>query len=79
MSKAENPFAFPMAVPGDCMQQPSDGMTMLDYMAAAALQAMISSEDAANGYYEPDWAAERSYNFAEAMLRERAKRLESRS
>lgn len=47
-------------------------MTLRDWFAGQALMGMISSEDAANGHYQPDWAAERSYNFADAMLAHRS-------
>lgn len=47
------------------------GMTLRDYFAAKAMQAMI----AAVGYHrgEVDFMAESAYDCADAMLKERAK------
>ena len=55
------------------------GMTLRDYFAAKAMQAVIaaSAEDAARRKIDPkQWAAmmvEASYGFADAMIAERAK------
>jgi hypothetical protein len=49
------------------------GMTMLDYFAGKALMSMLSPvQDLTKE--TPKIAAELAYNFAEAMLKERAKR-----
>ncbi len=68
MSKPENPFAFPLAVPGDCMVQPTDGMTLRDWFAG---QAIIGLDAAISG--SPQNFAAQCYELADAMLAERAK------
>jgi hypothetical protein len=71
MSKPENPFAFPLAVPGDCMVQPTDGMTLRDWFAGQALVGICAHQDS--------WGctvneiAPQAYQLADAMLAERAK------
>lgn len=47
------------------------GMTLRDYFAAAALQALIT--DDTDGGWTLDGAASRAYRFSDAMLAERAK------
>lgn len=53
----------------------SHGMTLRDYFAAKAMQALITSRhtDYENGWYAEDALASSSYNMAEAMLAERNK------
>lgn len=51
------------------------GMTLRDYFAAKAMQALIASRRVENesGHYDEDRVAESSYNMADAMLAEREK------
>lgn len=49
----------------------SPGMSLLDYFAGQALVGMMADPDE---HGRPEDAAEAAYRFAEAMLRERAKR-----
>lgn len=72
MSAHENPFAFPLAVPGDCMVQPTDGMTLRDWFAGKALNGMMASEAGVDPY-SAEWVSERAYLVADAMLAERLK------
>jgi hypothetical protein len=54
---------------------PESGMTLRDYFAAKAMQALITSRHTnyENGWYDEDVVASSSYNMAEAMLAERNK------
>jgi hypothetical protein len=62
----------------------NDKISLLDYFAAKAMQAMCAGEgarmlaDRDERYDETNWAqivADNSYNFAEAMILERQKRM----
>lgn len=50
-----------------------DGMTLRDYFAAKAMQALISSRhiDFENGQYEEDQVSVTAYAMADAMLKAR--------
>ena len=61
---AMNPPAFPE--PG--FRQP--GMTLRDWFAGQALVGFMASESGIQAY-PADWAAERAYLMADAMLTER--------
>lgn len=61
--KPENPQAFPSAI---VYAEP--GMTLRDYFATAALQAIAHAPDATHAYD----TAERAYRFADAMLKARS-------
>lgn len=62
--------AFPHAVPVGAWGDPSQGMTLRDYFAAAALQGASASNTI---YTSPQVAALDAYRMADAMLAERAK------
>jgi hypothetical protein len=47
---------------------PQSGMSLRDYFAAAALQALIALD-----YHDLDTPAERAYRYADRMLEEREK------
>lgn len=75
MSAPENPSAFPVnttnaANPGAYEADP--GMSLRDWFAGQALGGMMASESGIQPYPN-DWAAERAYIIADAMLSERAK------
>lgn len=70
MSKPENPFAFPMAVPGDCMTQPADGMTLRDWFAGQALTGWMHDGLPRD---RDDVVARECYAMADAMLAERSR------
>ena len=53
---------------GNGLNKPQDGMTLRDYFAAKAMQAIISSSDHNN---TPDVFANASYAIADAMLKAR--------
>ena len=64
--KPENPSAFPLV---DC----TDGITLRDYFAAKAMQALFSNKtmvDVMNDF-SIDWASKSSYEIADAMLKQR--------
>ncbi len=53
------------------------GATLLDQFAMVALQGLLAfspGDSGVNGQYTPDRAATLAYNFAEAMMTERASR-----
>lgn len=71
--------AFPFVIRNDSDDWKS-GMTIRDWFAGMALQGMIASESDGNGmmppYSKDNWyplTAERAYQFADAMLKEREK------
>lgn len=74
MSKDNGGQAFPRVVeqPNGYMQA-VEGMTLRDYFAAKAMQAMVASP----AYYIDGWAqsdiAVQSYQMADALLAERSK------
>ena len=55
--------AFP--VPNDANVNEQEGMTLRDYFAAKAMQALLTGS---HGGYEWDGAAEDAYKMADAML-----------
>ena len=70
MADVKNPPAFPRAAfsnSGAYNNSEQDGMTLLDYFAGQVLPSISDC-------YAPEYAAERAYNYAEAMLKERKKR-----
>jgi len=68
MSKKTGGPAFP--VPGLQQDEDFNGMSLLDYFAAKAMQGMLADPD-----FNPqaEEVATRAYKMAEAMLAERAK------
>jgi hypothetical protein len=83
--KPENPIAFPRTAfdsKGDITTwgKEYEGMTLRDYFAAKAMQGMFTesilkiSDDVVKSNYKTrraEWFAEQSYNFADAMLKQR--------
>ncbi len=70
----DNPMAFPM---GNPTHGGYDGMTLRDYYAGQAVNGMLASEhggDAGAGFYDPKHAANRAYEFADALLAARTPR-----
>jgi hypothetical protein len=70
--KPENPHVYPQDINRDWSGKVVDvigGMTLRDYFAAAALQAMANASDAA----QAKDTAHRAYMFADAMLKARGK------
>lgn len=64
MTRAENPPAFPNK--GSCAKNdPTEGMTLRDYFAAAALQGMCADKELRQ---HEDECAERAYHMADALL-----------
>ena len=49
------------------------GMTLRDYFAAKAMQGEIAAVHSVSGAWNPKSCAELAYEFADAMLAERAK------
>ncbi len=67
--------AFPIAVPND-FDSCNEGMTLLDYFAAKALQSLIANEKIlTNNPIEQ--LADQAYGIAKAMLKEREKYYEN--
>lgn len=52
---------------------PVGGMSLRDYFAAKALQTQIAVVQSEGGTWNPDRCAQLAYEFADAMLKERAK------
>lgn len=69
MSKPEDLYAFPVSTIDGFTH---DGMTLRDWFAGQALGGMLASE-AGIQPYPHEWAAERAYLIADAMLAERGK------
>ena len=65
--KPNNPSAFPLAI--DSCVDKYKGMTLRDYFAAKAMQAMVSSEFESR--FEPIKWPEYAYQIADAMLKQR--------
>ena len=64
--------AFPTGTGGNTPY--SNGMTLRDYFAAKAMQALITGPDVVDDHYEDDtneYVAVRSYFIADAMLKAR--------
>lgn len=64
-----NPRAFPCVVPPGPDYDISPGMTLRDYMAAAALQGLLAADDM---FANPEQQARKAYEYADQMLRSRA-------
>lgn len=75
MDKPNNPPAFPVEgmVNGDSVSKMAQGMTILDYFAAQAMQGIMSDIKTEGMDYET--LALNSYEIAQAMLKEREKHL----
>lgn len=58
--------AFPPSNPGY-----AQGMTLRDYFAAKAMQALITNTDERSAFEADLWVGDRSYEIADAMLRAR--------
>ena len=71
MSKPKNDSAFPLDGENAyrAMQQGNTGMTMRDYFAARAMEALINNEKE-NNVQTVAWSA---YRMADAMLEQREK------
>lgn len=61
------------AFPLDIKEKWFEGMTLQDYFAAKAMQALITSRHTAyeNGWYEEAMVAASAYDMADAMLKAR--------
>lgn len=73
MDKPNNPPAFPQLKVefGFVITDPlKPGVTLLDYFAAKAIQELIGE------YTEISFVVKRAFDIAEAMLREREKRIQ---
>jgi len=59
----------------DCPTTDKQGMTLRDYFAAKAMQALITSRhtDYENGWYDEGRVSSSAYNLADAMMKERSK------
>ena len=70
MSTVKNPAAFPLAVPGDCVQQPEWGMSLRDWFAGQAAGVVLQRAFGADikAAEIPQFVAELSYSLADAML-----------
>ncbi|AVR47222.1 hypothetical protein C7S20_19285 [Christiangramia fulva] len=66
--KTKNPFAFPVT-DGETFCQ--DGMTLRDYFAAKAMQALIDQPIMVGNTNATEILAKQSYIVADAMLKER--------
>lgn len=51
----------------------AEGMSLRDYLAAKAMQGMVSSSTYESGDWEQESIAEQAYQMADAMLRARSK------
>ena len=73
MSAPENPFAYPLAMTSESVDNP--GMTLRDHFAGQALigQLAFSPRDEFDKVHMPDDVAALAYRFADAMLAERQK------
>jgi len=81
--KVENPKAFPIAIPGDCVTQPNEGMTLRDYFAAKAMNGAMSDfnhwsalmmdykNEKKEGESPREYASRIFYEMADAMLKQR--------
>lgn len=75
MSGVDNPSVFPsQAFGSDGLPswEAAPGMTLRDWFAGQAVSGLLASE-AGIAPYSQDWAAERAYLIADAMLAERSK------
>ena len=53
------------------MHKPQEGMTLRDYFAAKAMQALVTEIDDDGSYWMPEHVAELAYSQADAMLKAR--------
>ena len=68
MAKIDDSAAFPDGYRGE------SGMRLRDYFAGQALAGLLAwSPDGSELQYDPDTAAEKAYEMADAMLAERKK------
>lgn len=67
MSKNDGGPAYPVAF----TTTPLQGMSLRDYFAALAMQAMVSSVTYEEGGWAQDNIAQQAYDMADAMLKER--------
>ncbi|PPL04967.1 hypothetical protein [Parapedobacter indicus] len=67
----DNPFVYPMVDPNGRMR-PQMGITLRDHFAGQAMQGMLANP---NNKLTEDRAAQWAYVVAEAMLRERERRI----
>lgn len=74
-NKPDNSGAFHLSIPGYCVIEPEYGMTLLDYFAAKAMQAFITSPQYYDVVKDNESASNASYIMANAMLKERKKHL----
>ena len=66
--------AFPTTKPLEHWGDPNQGMTLRDYFAGKAMQALITGPDVMDDHYEEEtneYVAKRSYFIADAMLKAR--------
>ena len=71
-NKPENPPAFPVTGNPEC-EQYIEGMTLRDYFAAKAMQAVVTSSRNFSSVTDDESAAKRAYDIADAMLTARGK------
>lgn len=72
MSKDNGGPAYPLPdKDGFCGEGCGDGMTLRDYFAAKAMQAMVSTHSYETGGWPMDNVAAQSYDVADAMLEAR--------
>ena len=69
--KVENPLAFPLGANEYGGHGSSPGMSLADYFAAKAMQAMVSTPTYEGGGWSQVDIARQSYTMANAMLRAR--------
>ena len=76
MNKDTSGPAFPVTLSAGATysgHEPFDGMSLRDYFAAKAMQAMVSTPAYETGGWAIDDIAEQSYDMADAMLEARSK------
>lgn len=75
MGEPARPLAFPQPNCGDYPNDDSHrGMTLRDFFAAAALTGQLHNDAfSPHDFVSPDLIARRAYEYADAMLKERAK------
>lgn len=56
------------AFPGDAFSGGEKGMSLRDYFAAKAMQGFAASESEEIGHWKSEFAADRAYEWADAML-----------
>ena len=63
--------AFPLVAKDKTGMMINMGMSLRDYFAAKAMQALVTEIDDDGSYWMPEHVAELAYSQADAMLRER--------